>query len=112
MRIEREVKLVHCSDGRIKKEYELSEPVTRELAGFCRTFGEVRVIEGLKKPFFTFLVPDRLNIKGFIGEPGIEAWFFPAYVGCGEEFLAALVGNSGSVSPDTGLLDKYRRLTS
>lgn len=110
MRIEREVRLVHCGDGRIKKEYELSGPVSREFTGSCRPFGEVRIIEGLKKPFFTFLIPDRLNIKGFIGEPVIEAWFFPAYVVSGEQFLVRLFSGYGDNGSRAVIDEEYRRL--
>ena len=108
--IEGEVRLVNCSDGRIKKEYLLSGPVTRELAGFCRDFGGVRVIEGLNKPFFTFLIADCLNIKGFIGEPTVEVWFYPACLDAGEKFVSALVAASESGNADEALREEHRKL--
>ncbi|MDD5142798.1 hypothetical protein [Methanoregula sp.] len=108
MKIEKEIRLVHCSDGRIKKEFLLSAPVTREFAAACRKFGEVKEIDGLKKPFFTFLIPDCLNIKGFIGETSIEAWFLPEYAGAGERFLIQLV--EGAQAADERLMEERRRL--
>lgn len=111
MKIERELRLVHCSDGRIKKEYQLSEPVTGEFAAFCGQFGSVRVIEGLKAPYFTFLISDCLNIKGFIGGRSIEVWFSPEYVGPGEEFILLLAEDSASGIPGPGLRERHRQLT-
>lgn len=65
--MEKELRLRHCSDKQIKKEYQLSGPVTRGVAAFCRAFWEIRVIEGTKKPFFTFLIRDCLTIRGLPG---------------------------------------------
>lgn len=90
MSIVSELKLHHCTDGRIKKEYLLSGPVGRDLVDYFRDFGEVRLIEHIKKPFFTFLYPRCLNIKGLIGEPSVEVWFYPEHLAAGERFLHLL----------------------
>lgn len=112
MKIEKELRLRHCSDNRIKKEYLLSAPVTREFAAFCREFGEVKVIERLKKPFFTFLIPKCLNIKGIIGESSIEVWYYPESVISGEHFLALLLLGSESDHPNASLREEHQLLLS
>ena len=110
MKIEKELRLVHCSDNRIKKEYLLSGPVTRESAASCRDYGETRVVGGLKKPFFTFLIPECLNIKGIVGEPSIEVWYYPEIVGNGERFLALLLAGSGAGGSEENLREAHRQL--
>jgi len=110
MKIAKELRLVHCSDNRIKKEFLLSGPVTREFAAFFGNFGETRVVDGLKKLYFTFLIPQCLNIKGIIGESSIEVWFFPEFVSTGERFLSLLLAGSESGRPDTDLREGHRKL--
>jgi hypothetical protein len=110
VKIEKELRLKHCTDKRIKKEYLVSAPVTREFADFCREFGEVRIIEGLKKPFFTFLIPDCVNIKGILGETSIEVWYYPAFVSTGEHFLSSLLAGSEAGLQDDRLRKEHRQL--
>jgi len=110
MKIEKEIRLKHCSDSRIKKEYLLSGPVTREFAAFCQDFGEVRAVEGLKKPFFTFLIPDCLNIRGIIGDPSIEVWYYPDFVGKGERFPVLLLSGFGSGFSDHAQREEHKLL--
>lgn len=110
MKIEKELRLKHCSDNRIKKEYQISGPVTREFAALCSAFGEVRIIEGTKKPFFTFLITGCLNIKGLLGESFIEVWYYPDFVDDGEQFLVSLLAASDSAVPDDRLREEHRQL--
>ncbi|NMB78078.1 MAG: hypothetical protein GYA23_03165 [Methanomicrobiales archaeon] len=110
VKIEKEIRLKNCTDGRIKKEYLLSKPLTREFAAFFQDYGETRVINGLKKPFFTFLIPGCLNIKGFFTEPEIEVWYVPEFLCSGEEFLALLVAAYGMPSAGPHLASVHRQL--
>jgi len=77
VRIEAEQALHHCTDGRIKKEYLLSEPISREAALRMADFGTVELLEFLPKPMFSLVRKPDLNIRGILGKRVIEVWYEP-----------------------------------
>ena len=72
MRILRSVQSKVCVDGSLMKEYLLDEPLTADFIGYLKNFGEVTVLEHLKKPFLSFEKEYFLSIKGIIGDPVVE----------------------------------------
>src|SRR5208337_1316165 len=72
-----EQKQHHCTDGRIKKIYLLSQPVDRILASHLSQFGSVHIRENLPRPLLTFVQSPHLNLRGIIGDSVIEVWYTP-----------------------------------
>jgi len=61
-----------CVDGSLMKEYVLDEPLTEGFLKFLEQFGTVRLLEQLKKPYFSFEKEYFISIKGFIGDNNVE----------------------------------------
>jgi hypothetical protein len=76
--IVREKNFKNCADGRVKKEYLLSDPFTKETACSFSSFGSANVMEFLKKPFFTLVRPPSMNMRAVLGENTLEVWYEPA----------------------------------
>jgi len=77
MPIDAEKNSKHCADGRIKKEYYLSEPFTRETAGKLSSFGTVTLLAFLPKPLFTLVRKPNMNMRAVLGERIVEIWYEP-----------------------------------
>jgi hypothetical protein len=54
------------------KEYVLNEPLTGGFLKFLENFGTVRLLEQLKKPYFSFEKEQFISIKGFVGDSSVE----------------------------------------
>jgi hypothetical protein len=54
------------------KEYVLDVPLTEGFLKFLEQFGTVRVLEQLKKPYFSFEKELFISIKGFVGDSNVE----------------------------------------
>ena len=54
------------------KEYVLDEPLTEGFLKFLENFGMVRVLNKLKKPYFSFEKEQFISIKGFVGDSNVE----------------------------------------
>jgi hypothetical protein len=61
------------------KEYELDEPLTDGFLKFLETFGTVRTLEQLKKPYFSFEKEQFISIKGFVGDSNVEVRYKKEY---------------------------------
>jgi hypothetical protein len=61
-----------CVDGSFMKEYMLDEPVTGGFLVFLERFGTVRLLEHLKKPYFSFEKEHFISVKGFVGDSTVE----------------------------------------
>ena len=72
MRVERSLQRKVCVDGSLMKEFVLDEPVTMDLAGYLRNFGEVKVMTLHGKPFLSFEKPRFISVQGVIGEETVE----------------------------------------
>ncbi|MFA5331613.1 MAG: hypothetical protein WC342_04470 [Methanoregula sp.] len=82
-----------CADGRVKKEYLLSEPFTQELAGRLEPFGSVYIMDFSPKPLFTFVRKPNMNMRAVIGDRKLEIWYEPADLPIAEpEILRLLCG--------------------
>jgi hypothetical protein len=54
------------------KEYVLDEPLTEYFLKFLEQFGMVRVLDQLKKPYFSYEKEHFISIKGFVGDSNVE----------------------------------------
>ena len=72
MRIRKSVQTKVCVDGSLMKEYVLDEPLTEGFLKFLETFGTVRFLDQLKKPYFSFEKEHFISIKGFVGDSNVE----------------------------------------
>jgi hypothetical protein len=54
------------------KEFVLSEPLSGDLAGYLRNFGEVEILTLNGKQFLSFEKPGCISVKGVIGEEKVE----------------------------------------
>ena len=54
------------------KEYILDKPLTEGFLKFLENFGTVRLLEQLKKPYFSFEKEHIISIKGFVGDSNVE----------------------------------------
>ncbi|MDD1676989.1 MAG: hypothetical protein LUQ40_04540 [Methanomicrobiales archaeon] len=54
------------------KEYVLDEPLTGKFLKFLETFGTVRFLEQLRKPYFSFEKEQFISIQGFVGDANVE----------------------------------------
>lgn len=72
MRILRSVQTKVCVDGSLMKEYALNEPLTEGFLKFLEQFGTVRLLEQLRKPYFSFEKEQFISIKGFVGDSIVE----------------------------------------
>jgi hypothetical protein len=71
----KEVKLKQCSDGRIKKEYLLPYPITRDMISNLKPAGEVFIMDYLADPVFTIVHGADFNVRGMVGRRKIEIWY-------------------------------------
>jgi len=72
VRILRSVQTKVCVDGSLMKEYVLNEPLTEGFLKFLEQFGTVRLLEQLRKPYFSFEKEQFISIKGFVGDSIVE----------------------------------------
>lgn len=72
VRIVKSVQTKTCVDGSLMKEYLLDKPLTEGFLKFLERFGTVRLLEQLKRPYFSFEKDRFISIKGFIGDPCVE----------------------------------------
>jgi len=72
VRILRSVQTKFCVDGSLMKEYVLDEPLTEGFLKFLETFGTVRFLDQLRKPYFSFEKEHFISIKGFVGDSNVE----------------------------------------
>ncbi len=72
MQIIRSTRRKVCVDGSLMKEFVLDEPLSDEFLAFLRHFGEVKVLEHMRSPFFDFEKEHFLSIKGIIGDTVVE----------------------------------------
>lgn len=72
MRILKSVQTKVCIDGSLMKEYILDEPLTESFLRFLEQFGTVRLLEQIKKPYFSFEKEHFISIKGFVGDCNVE----------------------------------------
>jgi hypothetical protein len=86
-----EQKLHHCSDGRIKKKYLLSEPFTRETALRMTGFGTMNILDFLPKPLFTLVRKPGVNMRAVMGENTLEIWYDPASLAAAEPEIYRLI---------------------
>jgi hypothetical protein len=94
VRITAEQNRKHCSDGRVKKEYLLSEPFTRETASRMASSGTVTILDFLPKPLVTFVRKSEMNLRAVIGESRIEVWYEPGSLPAAEpEIYTILAGD-------------------
>lgn len=70
-----EVKVKQCGDGKIKKEYLLPEPVTREMIAMMNPAGEIYIMDYLADPVFTIIHTSIFNVRGMVGRQKIEIWY-------------------------------------
>ncbi len=61
-----------CIDGSLMKEYVLDEPLTEGFLKFLERFGTVRLLEQLKRPYFSFEKEHFISIRGFVGDSNVE----------------------------------------
>jgi len=98
VRITGEQNRKQCSDGRIKKEYLLSEPFTRETAGGMESFGSVNILDFFPKPLFTLVRKPDLNMRAVLGESTIEIWYEPDILPVAEPKIYALLEDNHILS--------------
>ena len=72
VRIVKSIQTKVCVDGSLMKEYVLDEPLTGEFLKFLETFGTVRSLDKLIKPYFSFEKELFISIKGFVGDNNVE----------------------------------------
>jgi hypothetical protein len=72
VRVLRSVQTKVCVDGSLMKEYVLDEPLTEGFLKFLEQFGTVRLLEQIKKPYFSFEKEHFISIKGFVGDCNVE----------------------------------------
>ena len=70
-----EVKVKQCGDGKIKKEYLLPEPMTREMVNGLKPAGEVYIMDYLADPVYTIIHETKFNVRGMVGKKKMEAWY-------------------------------------
>ncbi|MFH0862410.1 MAG: hypothetical protein V1875_05195 [Candidatus Altiarchaeota archaeon] len=93
MRILKEADSENCFDGGLIMEYLLDCPVTEGFVKYLRAFGEVTVLDDIRKPFFTLDKEYFFSIKGIIGESSIRVIYRPKNSGRKEEFLKSMIGH-------------------
>ena len=91
MPIVREKNFKNCADGRVKKEYLLSGPFSKETARSLSSFGSVNIMEFLPKPLFTLVRPPALNMRAVLGENMLEIWYEPADLPASEPAIYRLL---------------------
>ncbi len=72
MRILKSVQTKVCVDGSLMKEFVLDEPLSGGFLKFLEKFGTVRLLEQLKKPYFSFEKEQFISIRGFVGDCNVE----------------------------------------
>jgi hypothetical protein len=72
VRIVKSIQTKVCVDGSLLKEYVLDEPLTESFLKFLESFGQVRFLEQLRKPYFSFEKEMFISIKGFTGDSTVE----------------------------------------
>jgi hypothetical protein len=85
-----EVKVKQCGDGKIKKEYLLPGPMTREMVTAMKPAGEVYIMDYLADPVYTIIHETTFNMRGAIGKKKIEVWYSADELEKSEEFLLSL----------------------
>ena len=96
MQITAEQKVKHCSDGRIKKVYLLSEPFTRETTRRVAAFGTINILDFLPKPLFTLVRKPGVNMRIVLGECTMEIWYDAEVLPAVEpEIYALIAGEPG-----------------
>jgi hypothetical protein len=93
MRIVSEEESEECLGGGFMKDVRLDEPVTMDFVDYLRNFGEVTLIKGLKRPFYTFDREYFFTLKGIVGEKAMKVVHRPAHVGLTSGFLAKIMAN-------------------
>ena len=81
-----------CVGSGYIKDYRLDGKTTRALLAHLAAFGELHVIEGLKKPFYTVNVPHLLQVKGIMGEDSIKVVYHPGTMEEASIFLGKILG--------------------
>ena len=111
VRILKSVQTKVCVDGSLMKEYVLDKPLNEGFLRFLETFGTVRFLEQLRKPYFSFEKEHFISINGFAGDSNVEVRYkkeFQDLVGDyfhlllyyfdqGERGISALKGNEDSI---------------
>ncbi len=72
MRILKSVQTKVCVDGSLMKEFVLDEQLSGGFLKFLEQFGTVRLLEQLKKPYFSFEKEQFISIRGFVGDCNVE----------------------------------------
>lgn len=72
VRIVKSVQTKVCVDGSLMKEFVLTEPLTEGFLKFLENFGTVRILEQIRKPYFSFEKEHFISIKGFVGDSNVE----------------------------------------
>jgi len=72
MKILREVKSEDCFDGTFIKDYILDGKVGDGFLKYLSNFGELTVLDGIKKPFYSFDKTYFFTIKGIVGEESMK----------------------------------------
>jgi hypothetical protein len=72
VRIVKSVQSKICVDGSLMKEFVLDEPLSEEFLEFLSSFGTVKRLPHLKRPYFSFEQKHFLSIKGFLGDENVE----------------------------------------
>ena len=72
VRVERSLQRKLCVDGSLMKEFVLSGPLTMDLAGYLRNFGNVEILTLHGKQMLSFEIPRFISVKGVLGEDTVE----------------------------------------
>jgi len=83
----KEVKLKQCSDGRIKKEYLLPYPITRDMISNLKPAGEVFIMDYLADPVFTIVHGTDFNVRGMVGKKIVAIWYTTEKMSDNERFI-------------------------
>ena len=95
-----EVKVKQCGDGKIKKEYLLPGPVTREMVNAMKPAGDVYIMDYLADPVYTIIHNSTFNMRGVVGKKKIEVWYAADELERSEKFLLSMFVSVLSGEPD------------
>ena len=95
MRILKSVQTKVCVDGSLMKEYMLDEPLNPGFLEFLERFGNVRFLDQLKKPYFSFEKEQFISIKGFVGENSVEVRYRKEFQDLVADYFHLLLYYSG-----------------
>jgi hypothetical protein len=91
MKAVREVKSEDCVGDGLIREYQLDEQVTLDFLAYLGNFGQITVLEGLSKPFYTFDKEGYFAIKGLVGEEVIKVVYREGDIERAVRYLHALI---------------------